>query len=163
MAGAVGFIGLGNMGGPMATNLAKHGFSLVVHDIDPARIEPLRNQGAQVAPSPRAVRGSGGPPICMVETTAQVEAVIAGEQGIWGRGARFIVVCMAPRPFAVRRLAEPRRAGWPCSTPVSRGPCARPGWLGHHGGAPETSRPAAICSRPWGRRSSLAASARGWP
>ena len=36
MPGKVGFIGLGNMGGPMALNLAKAGFSLVVHDIDSA-------------------------------------------------------------------------------------------------------------------------------
>ena len=35
MAHGVGFIGLGNMGQPMALNLAKHGFPLVVHDIDP--------------------------------------------------------------------------------------------------------------------------------
>ena len=34
MAGKVGFIGLGAMGGPMALNLAKAGHKLVVHDID---------------------------------------------------------------------------------------------------------------------------------
>ena len=33
MADAVGFIGLGNMGGPMARNLARRGFSLVVHNM----------------------------------------------------------------------------------------------------------------------------------
>ena len=33
MAAPVGFIGLGNMGRPMAENLVKHGFSLVVHDV----------------------------------------------------------------------------------------------------------------------------------
>ena len=36
MAGKVGFIGLGAMGGPMALNLAKAGFALVVNDIDAA-------------------------------------------------------------------------------------------------------------------------------
>ena len=55
MAGAVGFIGLGNMGRPMALNLAKQGFPLVVHDIDPAKVEPLRARGAKVADSPEAV------------------------------------------------------------------------------------------------------------
>ncbi len=39
MSNTVGFIGLGNMGGPMALNLVKHGFSLVVHDIDPGKAE----------------------------------------------------------------------------------------------------------------------------
>jgi 3-hydroxyisobutyrate dehydrogenase len=54
MPGAVGFIGLGNMGGPMALNLAKNGFALVVLDIDPTKVEPLRQQGAKVAGSPDA-------------------------------------------------------------------------------------------------------------
>src|SRR6266436_2121818 len=52
MAGAVGFIGLGNMGQPMALNLSKHGFPLVVHDIDPAKVEPLRARGATVVDAP---------------------------------------------------------------------------------------------------------------
>ena len=106
MAGAVGFIGLGNMGGPMARNLVKHGFSLVVHDIDPARVEPLRNQGATVAASPKAVAAAASRTICMVETTAQAEAVIAGEQGIIQSAAPgHIVVSMSTiDPFAVRRL-----------------------------------------------------------
>ena len=46
MCGAVGFIGLGAMGRPMALNLVKHGFSLVVHDIDPSKVEPLSARGA---------------------------------------------------------------------------------------------------------------------
>jgi 3-hydroxyisobutyrate dehydrogenase-like beta-hydroxyacid dehydrogenase len=41
MTDTVGFIGLGNMGGPMALNLVKAGFELVVHDINPARVAPL--------------------------------------------------------------------------------------------------------------------------
>ena len=41
MTGTVGFIGLGNMGGPMALNLVKAGFELVVHDINLARVAPL--------------------------------------------------------------------------------------------------------------------------
>ena len=36
MAGTVGFVWLGAMGGPMAQNLLKHGFTLAVHDVDPA-------------------------------------------------------------------------------------------------------------------------------
>ena len=108
MAGAVGFIGLGNMGGPMAVNLAKHGFSLVVHDIDPAKVEPLRNQGAKVAASAKAVAAASDRSICMVETTAQAEAVIAGEHGvIQGAAPGHIAVCMSTvDPFAVRRLGE---------------------------------------------------------
>ena len=56
MTDTVGFIGLGNMGGPMALNLVKAGFELVVHDINPARLAPLVAAGATVEPRPRRLR-----------------------------------------------------------------------------------------------------------
>ena len=108
MADGVGFIGLGNMGRPMALNLAKRGVPLVVHDIDATKIVPLRERGAKVADSPAEVAEASRRTIVMVETTAQAEAVIAGERGIVrtaGRG--HIVICMSTiDPFALRRLAE---------------------------------------------------------
>jgi len=108
MAGSVGFIGLGNMGRPMALNLIARGFALVVHDIDPAKVKPLRERGADVVETPAAVAAASQRTIVMVETTAQAESVIAGERGISetaGRG--HIVVCMSTiDPFALRRLAE---------------------------------------------------------
>jgi 3-hydroxyisobutyrate dehydrogenase-like beta-hydroxyacid dehydrogenase len=108
MAGAVGFIGLGNMGRPMALNLVKHGFPLIVHDIDPAKIEPLRARGATVADSPERVAAGADRTISMVETTAQAEAVIAGERGII-RSAKpgHIVISMSTiDPFVATRLAD---------------------------------------------------------
>ncbi|MGH7348118.1 MAG: NAD(P)-dependent oxidoreductase, partial [Candidatus Rokuibacteriota bacterium] len=108
MAGAVGFIGLGNMGQPMALNLAKHGFPLIVHDVDPAKVESLRARGATVAESAEAVAGAADRTISMVETTAQAEAVIAGEHGII-RAAKpgHIVISMSTiDPLAARRLAD---------------------------------------------------------
>src|SRR5262245_61015487 len=108
MPGMVGFIGLGAMGGPMALNLVKHGFTLAVHDVDPAKTELWRTRGAMVAVSAEDVAVRTERTICMVETTAQAEAVIAGERGII-RSARpgHIVVCMSTiDPFAARRLAE---------------------------------------------------------
>ncbi len=108
MARAVGFIGLGNMGRPMALNLAKRGFALVVHDIDPAKVAPLRERGAKVAEAPEHVASATERTIVMVETTAQAESVVAGERGLVrtaGRG--HIVVCMSTiDPFALRRMAE---------------------------------------------------------
>jgi 3-hydroxyisobutyrate dehydrogenase len=104
----VGFIGLGNMGGPMALNLVKHGFPLVVNDIDPAKAVTLRERGARVEPSAEAVAAAVERTICIVETTAQAEAVIAGERGIV-KSAKpgHIVICMSTiDPFAARRLAE---------------------------------------------------------
>src|SRR5262249_52101901 len=108
MAGAVGFIGLGNMGGAMALNLAKNGFSLVVHDIAPEKVAPLRERGARVADSPRDVAAGTERTIVMVETTAQAESVIAGDCGvIKSAGKGHIVICSSTiDPFAAKRLGE---------------------------------------------------------
>ena len=108
MPNTVGFIGLGAMGGPMALNLLKHGFQLVVHDIDAGKTERLRAQGAAVAESPDAVAAATGRTICMVETTAQAEAVIAGPHGIVQRAQPgHVVVCMSTiDPIVARRLGD---------------------------------------------------------
>lgn len=106
MAGKVGFIGLGAMGGPMALNLAKAGFALVVHDIDDKKLAPLTAVGAAASHSPDAVAAATGRTICMVETTEQAESVILGDCGIV-RGARpgHIVLCMSTiDPFAAQRI-----------------------------------------------------------
>ena len=57
MAGSVGFVGLGDMGGPMAFNLVKAGFELVVHDINPARLDAAGRGRRDRRDSP----GGGGP------------------------------------------------------------------------------------------------------
>ena len=108
MADTVGFIGLGNMGRPMALNLVKNGFALVVHDIDPAKVAPLRDRGAKVVGSPEQVAAATARTIVMVETTAQAEAVITGEHGIIHSAAPgHIVISMSTiDPFVARRLGD---------------------------------------------------------
>lgn len=81
-ANTVAVIGLGAMGGAMAANIAKKGFPLVVHDVDPARAEPLAVLGARVVSSPREAAELASRVIIMVETTAQVESVLLGPRGI---------------------------------------------------------------------------------
>lgn len=108
MTGKVGFIGLGAMGGPMALNLAKAGFSLVVHDIDTAKTEPLKAKGAAVATSAEAVAALVERTIVIVETTDQAESVILGANGIIRSAkAGHIVLCMSTiDPFAARGFAD---------------------------------------------------------
>ena len=108
MAGKVGFIGLGAMGGPMALNLVKAGFKLVAHDIDQTKTAPLRAKGAELAATAEAVAAEVERTIVIVETTDQAESVIAGERGIIKSAkAGHIVLCMATiDPFAARTLAE---------------------------------------------------------
>lgn len=55
MATAAGFIGLGNMGNPMAMNVLKAGFALTVYDKNPKAMENLVEAGARGAASPQEV------------------------------------------------------------------------------------------------------------
>lgn len=107
MAEKVGFVGLGNMGGPMARNLVKAGVRLVVHDLDPRKVQALAEAGAEVAASPEAVARETTRSICMVETTAQAETVIDGPAG-FARSAHpgHIVICMSTvDPFKLKDIA----------------------------------------------------------
>src|SRR5262245_10766805 len=108
MTDTVGFIGLGNMGGPMALNLVKAGFELVVHDINAARVAPLVAASATVEASAEAVAAKCHRTICMVETTDQAESVILGEKGIIQSAKQGdIVLCMSTiDPLAARRFGE---------------------------------------------------------
>ena len=51
----VGFIGLGNMGSYMAQNLMKSGYSLIVNDVYPEAMAPLKGLGARTVSSPAEV------------------------------------------------------------------------------------------------------------
>jgi 3-hydroxyisobutyrate dehydrogenase-like beta-hydroxyacid dehydrogenase len=93
MAGKVGFVGLGAMGGPMARNLLKAGVTLVVHDIDARKVQALSEAGAEVAHSPEAVAKQCARSICMVETTTQAEEVISGFAHGAARG--HTIICMS--------------------------------------------------------------------
>lgn len=44
----VGFIGLGNMGNPMAKNLMKHGYPLILYDVFPDACKEFQEAGEQV-------------------------------------------------------------------------------------------------------------------
>ena len=112
MAGKVGFIGLGAMGGPMALNLAKAGHKLVVHYIDQGKTAAVRAKGAELAGNAEAVAAAVERTILIVETTDQAQEVIAGERGIIrGAKAGHIVVCMSTiDPFAARELADQLKA-----------------------------------------------------
>jgi 3-hydroxyisobutyrate dehydrogenase-like beta-hydroxyacid dehydrogenase len=102
MAGKVGFIGLGAMGGPMARNLIKADVPLVVHDIDTSKTAKLN---AEVAGSAKEVASKVERTILIVETTDQAQSVIRGIAE--GAKAGHIVVCMSTiDPFAARALAE---------------------------------------------------------
>ncbi len=78
----VGFVGLGNMGLPMAHNVLKAGYALHVFNRTAAKAEGLLAQGATWAPSPQALAARTGLVISMVTDDEALQAVSLGEQGI---------------------------------------------------------------------------------
>jgi 3-hydroxyisobutyrate dehydrogenase len=78
----IGFIGLGNMGGPMALNVLKGGHTMVVNDIRRDAAAPHLKQGAAWADSPRAVAEASELIFTSLPGPREVEAVTLGPDGI---------------------------------------------------------------------------------
>lgn len=104
----VGFVGLGDMGAPMAANILKAGHPLVAYDIQPAKNERIAALGAQVASGPADVARRAQTVISMVDTTAQAEEVIVGPGGfIEAAQSGDLVISMSTiDPMALRRMHE---------------------------------------------------------
>ncbi len=87
----VGFIGLGKMGGPMARNILKAGFRVVVYDVADAPVRELVEAGAAAADSPaEAARGSEV--VFIMVQADQVGNVLSGDQGVLSGAAAGAVV-----------------------------------------------------------------------
>lgn len=79
----IGFLGLGNMGGPMARNLLKAGHRLSVYDPSAAAVAGLAEAGAQPAASPAEIARAGVEAIItMLPAAAQVRQVYLGDDGL---------------------------------------------------------------------------------
>jgi 3-hydroxyisobutyrate dehydrogenase len=78
----IGFIGLGNMGGPMALNLIKAGHTLVVHDVRREAAAPHLAAGAKWSDSPAAVARESELILTSLPGPREVEAVALGSNGI---------------------------------------------------------------------------------
>ncbi|MGA7933824.1 MAG: NAD(P)-dependent oxidoreductase, partial [Kovacikia sp.] len=78
----IGFIGLGLMGQPMAQNLLKAGYPLVVYNRSRAAMEKLEAKGATLATSPQEVAQQVDVVITCVSDSPDVEAVVLGSTGV---------------------------------------------------------------------------------
>lgn len=83
---AIGFIGLGRMGRPMAANLRKKGFDLLVYDVNPQAVEALRALGARSASSVAEIARGSEIIVTMVPGSAEVAAIVLGEAGLLANG-----------------------------------------------------------------------------
>ena len=106
-AEAIGFIGLGIMGKPMARNLLAAGFELTVHSRSPGPVDELVADGAKRAASPREVAAASTVTITMLPDTPDVEDVLAGSDGVVeGAAPGTLVIDMSSiDPDASRSIA----------------------------------------------------------
>jgi 3-hydroxyisobutyrate dehydrogenase len=105
----VAFVGLGQMGGPMAENLLKKGHGVVVFDIDKSKVARFVELGAQAATGPADAARQASVHISMVDTTAQAEDVIAGPDGfLQAAQPGDVVISMGTIDLMVLRRLQPK-------------------------------------------------------
>ncbi len=78
----IGFIGLGNMGGPMARNLLKAGHTLTAFDLVPAAVEAARTAGARTVAAASDTARDVDAVITMLPAGQHVRSVYLGEGGV---------------------------------------------------------------------------------
>jgi 2-hydroxy-3-oxopropionate reductase len=87
----IGFIGVGNMGGPMALNMVAAGHQLVVHDIRPDALKPFGNK-IEIASSPAEVASAAEIVMVSLPRPEIVQNVVFGRDGIASGTRRRIFV-----------------------------------------------------------------------
>lgn len=120
----VGFIGLGEMGDPMARNLLKAGFELWVYDIVTQRVDALVRAGANGARSASEVASQTQISITMVPASQHVREAVFGETGlIRGITSPHIHMIMSTiDPMTVKEVAEDliKKGAQTLDAPVAR-------------------------------------------
>ncbi len=105
----IGFIGLGNMGAPMAHNLLKAGHQLSVFDLNAAAVENLVGAGALPVDSPTTIaQGNAELIITMLPAAAHVKSVYLGENGLIAssRAGVMLIDCSTIDPHSAREVAK---------------------------------------------------------
>jgi 2-hydroxy-3-oxopropionate reductase len=138
----IGFIGLGIMGKPMAKNLLKAGYQLIVYDLNTIAIKELVNSGASEGKSPSDVASRCEIIITMLPNSPEVREVTLGENGIiHGAKSGSVFIDMSSiAPLASKEISEKllRKGLVMLDAPVSGGePKAIEGTLAIMVGGPE--------------------------
>ncbi|NIJ94455.1 3-hydroxyisobutyrate dehydrogenase [Xanthomonas campestris] len=108
----IAFIGLGNMGGPMAANLSKAGHQLRVFDLVPAALDAAVAAGAHAASSAHDTLADAEIVISMLPASRHVEGLYLGEGGILAQipAAALVIDCSTIAPASARKLAAEAQA-----------------------------------------------------
>ena len=108
MKPVIGFIGTGAMGAPMAHNLLKAGYPLVVYDLKNKAMEGLAKAGAEKAVSPRDLASRSSVVITMLPASPDVEAAVLGPEGVieGARSGDMVIDMSSSYPTSTRMLCE---------------------------------------------------------
>jgi len=119
----LGFIGVGRMGGPMASRLLDAGYRLCVYDVSEEATKPLVARGAQLAASPAEVASIAEVVLISLPTPAIVrEVVLGGNAGIInGSSIRTLIDLSTTGPGVASEVAASMLL-------ASLAVCARPGF-----------------------------------
>ena len=103
----IAFIGLGNMGAPMALNLIKAGHEVAVFDLVAPAMDPVVKAGARGAKSATDAASGAQVVISMLPASQHVESLYLGEEGLLTRIAdgALVIDCSTIAPQSARKVA----------------------------------------------------------
>jgi 3-hydroxyisobutyrate dehydrogenase-like beta-hydroxyacid dehydrogenase len=121
----LGFIGVGRMGGPMASRLLDAGHQLCIYDVSAEATQPFAARGAQIAASPAEVASQAEIVLASLPTPDIVRSVaLGGNAGVInGSKVRLLIDLSTTGPGVATEVAgqlAERRIGW-VDAPVSGG------------------------------------------
>jgi 3-hydroxyisobutyrate dehydrogenase-like beta-hydroxyacid dehydrogenase len=103
----LGFIGLGNMGAPMAGRLLDAGYALTVFDTRAEALRPFVAKGAQTASSPAALASAVDTVLVSLPTPDIVKQVVLGPDGLWsGTKLKTFVDLSTTGPRTAEEIAK---------------------------------------------------------
>ena len=107
----IGFIGLGSMGKPMATNILKAGFPLTVYDIKKEPLVEMEKLGANVATSLKELGKKSDVVVVMVLNYPQIKQILTPPEGLLGemRRGSTLIVTSTISPLEIVEIEEMAR------------------------------------------------------
>jgi 3-hydroxyisobutyrate dehydrogenase len=104
----IAFIGLGNMGGPMAANLAKAGHRVTAFDLSVDAAAKARAQGLQVASSAAEAIEGATVVVSMLPASKHVESLFLGDDGLLAKLGQdtLVIDCSTIAPASAKRVAQ---------------------------------------------------------
>lgn len=111
MSRSIAFIGLGNMGSRMATNLIKKGITLKVYDVSTEASKSIEN--AQICASPHEAVNNSSLIFTMLPDGDAVRSVVLGEKGIGKQMEKksLLIDCSTIEPHVAREVYDASKVG----------------------------------------------------